>query len=139
MHQQRVGACLCGNIQYQCEGEPLTVIQCHCKNCQKQSGSAFSVNLVYKMRQVQINRDALGHYQDRGDSGNPVHRYFCPNCGSAVVTGNADLSGIGVIKAGTLNDTAGIAPQMSIWDCSAQGWVRPLEGIPHFQREMEQP
>jgi hypothetical protein len=130
------GGCLCGNIRYHSDSQPLTVIQCHCKNCQKQSGSAFSVNLVVKMDQIEINSDSLSCYEDRGESGNPVFRYFCPNCGSAVVTGNSDLSGIAVVKAGSLDVVGDISPQMSIWETSAQSWVTPCEGIPHFEREM---
>jgi hypothetical protein len=131
------GGCLCGNIRYSSNAQPLSVIQCHCKNCQKQSGSAFSLNLVVKMEQIEINGNQLSCYKDKGDSGNPVYRYFCPNCGSALVSGNNDLSGIAVIKAGSLDDTSDISPRVSIWETSAQAWVPPCAGIPHFEQEME--
>lgn len=131
------GGCLCGKIRYELETAPLTVIQCHCRNCQRQSGSAFSVNLVYKLSQVSMNKADLACYRDTADSGNLVYRYFCPECGSPIVTGNEGLTGIGVIKAGTLDETAGIRPKMSIWECSAQDWVVPLPGIHHFRKEAE--
>jgi len=131
------GGCLCGHVRYHSEAQPLTVIQCHCKNCQKQSGSAFSVNLVMKMDKVTIAKDRLHCYRDSGDSGRAVYRYFCPRCGSAVVTGNEDLAGIAVLKAGTLDTVGDISPKMSIWESSAQAWVPPCAGIPHFAKEME--
>ena len=41
------GGCLCGNVRYECRGDELMVAVCHCRNCQKQAGSAFSVIVGY--------------------------------------------------------------------------------------------
>lgn len=128
------GGCLCGNIRYQIKQVPRTTIQCHCTNCQKQSGSAFSINLVVKMDSVEIDKTKLACYKDQGDSGGFVYRYFCPTCGSALITGNADLSATAVIKAGSLDDSSQVKPAMSIWERSRQSWVPLCEDVMHFEQ-----
>lgn len=97
---------------------------CHCESCQRQTGSAFSIILgVPEDSIVFSNTDTLGEYVGRGDSGGKVHRKFCKNCGSPILS-LVDLApGIGVIKAGTLNDKSWLKPTYQIWCSDAQPWV----------------
>lgn len=133
-----VGGCLCGKVRYSSQGKMLAVIQCHCKNCQKQSGSAFSINIAVKMDAINYDRNALTCYVDTADSGRQVYRYFCAGCGSPIFSGNADLSGVAVLKAGTLDDTGNLAPTVSIWEASAQPWVPLCENVEHFNKGADQ-
>lgn len=125
------GGCLCGRIRYHTEQTPRATIQCHCRNCQKQSGSAFSINLALKMDAVAVDKSLLSCFQDQGDSGNPVFRYFCGNCGSPLFSGNADLTGTAVLKAGSLDDCSAVKPGLSIWEASRQPWVPLCEDVLH--------
>ena len=80
----RQGGCLCGAVRYTLKSEPRAIAICHCTHCQKQSGSLFSFNLV--MRQADYEQSGeTAIYQDGGDSGQPVYRHFCRNCGSPLL------------------------------------------------------
>jgi len=118
------GGCLCGKIRYNSEAEPLMTALCHCTHCQKQSGSAYTIIVGVPMPEFSVAGDSLAVYQDTGtDTDQPVWRYFCQQCGSPIYT-KADVApSIAFIKAGTLDDTSWLKPQMNIWCSSAQSWI----------------
>lgn len=128
------GGCNCGAVRYRAEGEPIVVAQCHCSNCRKQSGSAFSVNLLFKKDAVSHDGD-LTVYEDKDTfSGNPVLRKFCGRCGSPIFSETTDGRGMLVVKAGTLDDPAPFAPGVSIWTATALPWVTLPEGQMKFEQ-----
>ena len=109
------GGCNCGAIRYRIEGKPVVVAQCHCKNCQRQSGSAFSVNLIVPAEGVSTT-GILTTYEDRDTlSGNPVYRRFCGACGSPIFSNLSDSNGMSIVKVGTLDVPAPFAPSISVW------------------------
>jgi hypothetical protein len=119
--RQMNGGCLCGQIRYSALTEPAFVGVCHCKNCQKQSGTAFSVVVGIPKPAMSI-QGQLKTYQDKGDSGQPVLRSFCPECGSPITTDVSVMPELTIIKAGTLDDTSWLDPKMHIYCDSAQPW-----------------
>jgi len=119
------GRCLCGQFSYESSAAPLATMICHCKNCQRQSGAAFSVNVVVPADAVTTKGD-LKTFLDKGDSGNTVERQFCAACGSPIFSRLSANPGIAIIKAGTLDDTSGLQPSGEVWCDSAQAWVTPL-------------
>ena len=108
-------------MRYSIDAEPIFQVACHCANCQKESGSAFSVNLGFPAQAVSI-RGRLKTYLDQGDSGRPVLRRFCPNCGSSMLSEIQLDPGVAIIKAGTLDDRSIVRPQRHIFCDSRQGW-----------------
>jgi hypothetical protein len=66
----------------------------------------------------------LKTYQDTGDSGKPVLRHFCPNCGSGVMTEAEVLPGLKIILVGGFDDPSVYQPTMEIYCSSAQPWMR---------------
>lgn len=122
------GGCNCGAVRYRAEGDPIVVAQCHCSNCRKQSGSAFSVNLLFKASAVTQEGD-LTVYEDKDThSGNAVLRQFCGRCGSPIFSEPTDGKGLLIVKAGTLDDPAPFAPTVSVWTATALPWVTLPEG-----------
>jgi hypothetical protein len=119
---QIAGGCLCGKVRYSANAEPAFVGVCHCTDCQKYSGSAFSVV-------VGLAKDALSvegnttTYSKPGDSGQPTQRRFCPACGSPIVEEVAVMPDMVMIGAGTLDDASWVKPGMQIFCDSAQSWV----------------
>jgi len=81
------GGCLCGNVRYSADAEPAFVGVCHCKNCQKASGTAFRVVLAVPKPALSV-QGTLKTFNDRGDTGKTLYRRFCPECGSAIITHN---------------------------------------------------
>jgi hypothetical protein len=129
------GSCLCGAVRYECEAEPQLMGVCHCRNCQRQSGSAFSMMVAVPEGSVKLSGQPLAQYEDRGgDSGQPVIRKFCPSCGSPVTSKAAALPQWDFIKAGTLDDTSWFQPQVHMFCEHAQRWTWMEDGVPRVPR-----
>ena len=123
------GGCLCGAVRYRSEAEPAMQLICHCKTCQKNSGSAFSMNVVVPEVSLIVEGDALRCYEDQsGTSGQTFHRYFCGACGSPVYSQGPAYGAIAFIKAGTLDDATWVAPSTNIWCAEKLPWVAIPEG-----------
>ena len=117
------GGCLCGNIRYTSAAEPLATVICHCINCQKASGGAYSLNLIMPKGSLDV-RGEMTTYVDTGDSGKTLDRNFCGACGSAISSEPAVVDTITVLKAGSLDDASWVKPVMEIYCDSAQPWTR---------------
>jgi hypothetical protein len=116
------GGCLCGRVRYTLTGEPAFSGVCHCRNCQRYTGSAFEPVVAYPSDAVSIQGE-LKAYQDTGDSGKPVYRNFCPNCGSGILAEAEVLPDIKIILVGGFDDPSVYQPTMEIYCSSAQPWV----------------
>jgi hypothetical protein len=126
------GGCLCGDVRYRVAAEPLMQAVCHCRNCQVQAGSGWSMIMGVPAAALSVSGDAKT-YDDKGESGGAVQRQFCPNCGSPLFSHVAAAPGLVFIKAGTLDDTSQFTPQMQLWTDSKQHWV-DIAGVPGFAR-----
>lgn len=125
------GGCLCGAVRYELTTDPLMCVTCHCKNCQRQAGSALSIIIGVPEGSVTVEGE-LKTYNDTGDSGATVRRQFCPDCGSPVFTRVEHPPGMMFVKAGTLDDTSGLKPAFHCYTKSKQDWV-DLGEIPGFE------
>jgi len=122
--ERRTGGCLCGAVRYETQWPPLITGVCHCRHCQRQAGSAFSVIVGVPFAALERSGE-LTTYEDDSDAGRAVHRKFCGTCGSPVFTETPDgmAQGMIFIKAGTLDDPKDLAPTVHFWTISAQDWV----------------
>jgi hypothetical protein len=116
------GRCLCGRIQYAGEAEPIFMRACHCKPCQRYTGTAFVTAVAVPRGSIGISGNLKTYTEPGGTSGQPVHRRFCPNCGSPIIV-EVEGSSRTVIMAGTLDDTSFVKPATNIFCGSAQSWV----------------
>jgi hypothetical protein len=115
------GGCLCGRVHYTLTGDPAFSGLCHCRNCQRYTGSTFEAVVAYPKNAVSVEGE-LKTYQDTGDTGKAVFRRFCPNCGSGVLAEAEALPDMVIVLAGTLDDTSAYQPGMEIYCKSAQPW-----------------
>jgi hypothetical protein len=120
---QIAGGCLCGKVRYSATGEPAFVGVCHCTDCQKFTGSAFSIVIGVPKAALKCE-GTLATYSKAGDTGGTVERRFCPTCGSSIVDEGAALPDIVMLGAGTLDDPSWVKPAMEIFCDSAQPWVQ---------------
>ena len=116
------GGCQCGKVRYKLKAEPISLIACHCKQCQLQSGSAFGMSMHVKTDTLEV-KGQLKSFDRIADSGNKNTGYFCPQCGNRIYNVPQALKGILVLKPGTLDDTKWLKPNAMIWLKSAQEWV----------------
>jgi hypothetical protein len=122
------GGCQCGSVRYVVTTEPIGLLACHCKECQRQSGSAFGMSMP--VRKDSLTLTGLTRQLTRiADSGNEVTGVFCPECGVRIYHALKSAQDVVALKPGTLDDTSWLRPTSFIWMKSAQGWVAAPDGV----------
>ncbi|MEO9384438.1 GFA family protein [Chromobacterium phragmitis] len=121
MSCQYTGQCLCGEIRYVVDAEPLFAGNCHCKDCQRSSGGAFIPAMLFPESSVAIH-GAAKYFETTADSGHTHGRGFCPHCGSQLFARFSRFPGMLGIKAGTLDDASRYAPKLDFHVASAAPW-----------------
>ena len=129
------GQCLCGIITYELKNPPAITGACHCKNYQRQAGSAFSTlagvaktDFVLKSGQMKIYKDS------ETDTGDTLEPHFCGECGSSIYSAAHDSPVVLFIKTGTMNDTSCVTPQFHVWCSSKHNLVGLEDGVPAMQK-----
>lgn len=117
------GGCLCGAVRYHYQGEPTSVGLCQCERCQRQSGSAFLIGVIFPKEAVTIEGE-LATYQAAIDGEQSLRRHFCPKCGSAVSITLDRFPEIRSMMGGTLDDKSTLRPGFSIWCSAGQPWLQ---------------
>ena len=122
MEQPIRGGCACGGIRYECSQKPLVTLNCHCRDCQRSSGTAFSTVIAVPAAGVKL---IVGtpKYHAVAIEGVQIERGFCPECGTPLFGRNRDALELLVIKIGSLDDPSQFKPQVDIWTKSAQPWT----------------
>ncbi len=133
MSSVRTGGCHCGSVAYSVSADPELTFFCHCSDCQKTTGSPFSVELMLPEDGFDCEGD-LTTYTVKGDSGGDVHRHHCAKCGSGIYLECASDPGFVFLKAGTLDDAASVSPEMHIFTSARQPWLKIDDGLPQFEK-----
>ena len=108
------GGCLCGSLRYTLKAEPTLIGVCHCRDCQKFTGSAFSFLVAVPLTALEIEGSSKT-FDKPGDSGHPITRRFCPECGSSIAEEAFTRPGLVLINAGTLDDPPQFTPTFEIY------------------------
>ena len=117
------GNCLCGAVTYTSSAEePAMMVVCHCPDCQRQSGSAYSTNVLVPTASIEFTGESRKQFVMNGASGQPVTRNFCSDCGSPLSTEMPAFGNLAAVKAGTLTDSTWVKPSIQIWCDTAQEW-----------------
>ena len=133
----KTGGCLCGQVRYEAMTAPLMSGVCHCKNCQKQAGTAFSTLAAFQKADVDFVGE-LKLYQDSDtDTGNTVNRYFCGQCGSPIYSEVPAQPGMAFIKAGTLDDTDDFVAMFTVGRVKSKIGLSSPRMFPRFQRTLK--
>ncbi len=132
MDAAREGGCACGGIRYRLASDPLFVHCCHCLNCQRQTGSAFVVNLLIEAERVELLAGEPRPVDVPRDDGTAQRIYRCPTCEVAVFSeyGRPDVR---FVRGGTLDDPTGVTPDVHIYTRSKVGWVALPASAPAFE------
>lgn len=123
-------------MTYDVTGDPIATAVCHCDHCQRQSGGAFSVNVVVHESQLAVSGD-LATFEETGENDDGVYvlRKFCPSCGSPIVSELTGTEGIVAVKAGTLDDKSDVKPTVEAWCVDRQPWVDLPDMAVSLERE----
>jgi len=135
------GGCQCGALRYEITQAPKLVYTCHCTECQRLTGSAFSMALVTNTEAFSLMGAAPRPIQRTADSGRTVTRWLCPECGSWICSGpdpaSAPPGQSRVVQAGTLDDTSWLHPTVHFWTRNAQPWITFPAGDRRFETQSE--
>ena len=121
MEHSLSGGCACGSIRYECKSEPILAYKCHCRACQRASGSGFVAIMWVHSDKLDITGNEPRYYSVDADSGGQLKRGFCPECGSSVLL-KPGFPDVTFIVAASLDDPAEFKPRQEIWTSSAQPW-----------------
>ena len=131
MSVPREGGCSCGAVRYRLTSDPLVVHCCHCLNCQRQTGSAFVINLLIEADRVELLAGEPAPVDVPRDDGSVQRIFRCPACQVAVFS-NYGRSEIRFVRGGTLDDPSGIAPDVHIYTRTKLPWGTLTDPAPVF-------
>jgi hypothetical protein len=97
------------------------MFNCHCRDCQRASGSAYAAIVVLPKAAVQMSGE-LRYHKIVGGAGKAIERGFCPTCGSHLTDKLERLPNILALQAGSLDDPSMYQPKMDVFTSSAQPW-----------------
>lgn len=118
----RIAACHCGEIEVACAGDPRKVSLCHCEQCQRRTGSAFSVAVFYARDQVTV-RGETARYVRPSASGFAVDFHFCPACGSNLFWYPERMPALIGVAMGGFADRDFAMPEQAVWAAEGHRWV----------------
>ena len=119
----RTGGCLCGAVRYTVRGDPVHVGRCHCTDCRKESGSAFTVYAQWPVEAFELSGE-MSSYDGRG---------FCPRCGSRLLNPADPGDTLVEIRIGSLDEAPfELKPEREIWVKRRESWLPPVEGAAQY-------
>ena len=135
------GGCTCGAVRYRMTGAPIFVHCCHCRWCQRETGSAYALNALIEADRVELLQGDVEMVNTPSESGAGQKIHRCPKCWVALWSNYAMSVGdkIRFVRVGTLDDPDSIAPDIHIFTASKVPWLALPPDIPavaeYYDRE----
>ena len=130
----REGGCGCGAARYRITGAPIFVNNCHCRQCQQQTGGTSVVNAFIEGERFELLSGELMHHTLKAGSGGPHVIVRCKTCGVALYSEYPRFGALGVgVRVSTLDDPSSLTPDAAIFASEKMPWVTLPEGMPHFE------
>jgi hypothetical protein len=121
MSETIAGGCACGAIRYETDVTPVVMFNCHCRDCQRASGSGYAAILVFPKATVRVHGEPR-YYKTVGNAGQAVERGFCAVCGSPVMSKLERKPDMLALSATSLDDPSLYKPAMDVFTDSAWHW-----------------
>jgi hypothetical protein len=126
------GGCACGAVRYGLTSPPMFVHCCHCRDCQRQTGSAFVINALIETDRITLRSGSVRPIAMPTDSGSPHHIHRCSSCHTALWSDYGGRPTLRFVRVGTLDDPSVLSPDVHIYVRSKLPWVALPEGVPAF-------
>jgi len=127
----REGGCDCRHVRYRLESRPLFVHCCHCRWCQRETGTAFALNAMIESDRVTLLGAEPELVDTPSESGKGQKIARCPRCRIAVWSHYAGAGpAVRFVRVGTLDDPDQLPPDIHIYTASKQPWVVLPPGTP---------
>ncbi len=139
MTTSHTGGCMCGGVRFTATGEPLRVTVCHCRWCQRRTGSAFGIEVVFRDGQVSLSGDSLARHRHVSDeSGRWLHAAFCNKCGTNLGFTLESAPGIRTLPAGAFDDPSWIGPEhqqfVHVYTRSRRDWGEITDQVKAYEQ-----
>jgi hypothetical protein len=128
------GGCLCGAVRYEIAAEPIVTRVCWCRVCQKLGAGGSTVNVCFPRDKITIS-GVLADHCSIADSGNVMHRRFCPGCGTPLFSEAEARPHLIFVRAGSLDDPEVARPEVTIWTSQAPSWACIDPATPQVDRQ----
>ena|SRR5689334_3771673 len=125
------GGCLCRKVRFRITAAPKAMRLCWCRDCQYFAAGNATVNVVFPSNALTVEGE-MKDYRSVADSGNVMHRHFCPDCGTQLFSAAEKRPHLVIVRNGALDDTELTRPGATIWTDSAPGWAWIDESLPQF-------
>lgn len=133
------GTCDCGSVSIRISGQPISMFQCACENCQRVSGSGHSSVVLMPADGVHVSGETQ-NYERPADSGATFTRHFCPRCGTTVCAGSSRAPAIRILPVGIFaGDNNWFTPNQLIFARSHADWDLVADHLPRHQRYRDAP
>lgn len=127
------GGCACKTIRYKLTADPLIVHACHCRDCQRLTGSAFVLNIWIESRFVEADRALAKSFKLKAGSGKDHELFFCGGCGTYLWSKYYAAPGDTILlRVGTLDNPAAVKPDVHIFTRSKLPWLDLPRDVPAF-------
>jgi hypothetical protein len=127
------GGCACGTVRYRLASAPMFVHCCHCRDCQRQTGSAFVLNALIEADRVALVSGNPEPVAVPTPSGKAQEIYRCPSCRVALWSTYGGEQKLRFVRIGTLDNPAALKPDVHIFVRSKLPWVALPEDVPAFE------
>ncbi len=128
------GRCTCGVVRYRIDVAPMLVHCCHCRWCQRETGSAFVLNALVERDRLTVLEGAPQEVTVPSESGRGQRIVRCPQCQVALWSHYpGGGSAIAFVRVGTLDEPARCPPDVHIYTASRQLWVVLPDGARAFE------
>ena len=128
------GQCLCGSVRWQSSEPPIVTRVCWCRDCQYLGGGSGTVNACFRTASFTVTGDT-SDYSCLADSGNTMHRRFCPACGTPLFSEAEARPHLIFVRVGTFDDPDLATPAVSIWTSSAPSWACIDAALPQMEKQ----
>lgn len=126
------GGCLCGAVRYRTDADPIITRLCWCRVCQYLALGNAAVSVCFPTEGMSVTGE-MRDFVSVADSGNRMHRRFCPNCGTQLFSEAEARPHLIFVRAGTLDDPEVARPAATIWTASAPSWACIDETLPKWE------
>lgn len=126
-------SCQCGQLNVEVPGFTMAVVVCHCRACQKRSGSPFGEAAYYPNEQIVVS-GATKKFSRPTDLGGNFEQFFCPECGTTVFMRGAKNPDVTGIPIGLFDSEHSMRPIRSVWEEMRHDWVEIPTALQHFPR-----
>jgi len=131
------GGCACGRVRYRLQSAPMFVHCCHCKDCQRQTGTAFVLNALIEANRVEQSGGEVRLYSMPTDSGQPHRVARCTACGTALWSHYGGREMLSFVRVGTLDEPESLPPDIHIYTRSKLPWITLPPDVPAVEAYYE--